>query len=563
MSALAMPTLSPLARRGLQAGLLGAGGIGATLLLIPRGPTPPDPKAPPPEIVVASERLRVTEDRLTERVLDVVRRYAAAPVQLKLPDGSKRELTRSALGAEIDKAYLAELVTQAKDPRSAMRREHAMREKRDAIVLPTGVLVNSTQAIKALLALKEELDRHAEDARLDLDSRKLVPERDGYRIDVYATLARLDEALARGDREVTVAAEVVEPQVHAKGIGDVTFDSVLGWFETRYSPDKRHEARTYNLRLAASKLDGHVLMPGAVFDFNKLVGPRNEARGYKVAPVIAQGELVDGIGGGTCQITGTLHGAVFFAGLEITNRTPHTRPSGYIKMGLDAAVAYPTINFKFKNTLPFPVVLHETVKDGVVRAEILGPTRTRTVTFIRRIDEIIPYQEQERPDPKIPEGVRVLSQRGVPGFKLHRYRVVREGPFAVRERFVDTYPPTTQIIRVGTGTGDGLATPADDGHPEYTADEMLSLTQGPGARAGTEDGIIESRDPGRTGSVGWTEKAGLPVWDSKRRDDKPDKRDSADKADKDAADRSDKKARADKDEKRPTEGGTRKKKPRK
>jgi hypothetical protein len=300
----------------------------------------------------------------------------------------------------------------------------------------------------------------------------------------------------------------------------VTFDEVLGYFETRYSTVGKYEARSYNLRLAASRLDGYVLPPGAVFDFNKVVGPRNEANGYKVAPVIAQGELVDGIGGGTCQITGTLHGAVFFAGLEVVNRTPHTRPSGYIKMGLDAAVAYPTINFRFRNNFPFPVVLHETVKDGVVRAEVLGPRRTHTVTFIRKIEDVIPYQEAEKPDPKLPEGKRVLSQRGVPGFKLRRYRVTREGAFALREQWNDTYPPTTQIVRVGTGTslpGD-TPIPADDAHPEYTADEFLTVSQGPGvasSRSGKD--MIESREAGRTGQAGWTEKAGMKIWDPGRR----------------------------------------------
>src|SRR5262249_25586124 len=156
---------------------------------------------------------------------------------------------------------------------------------------------------------------------------------------------------------------------------------------------------------------------------NAVVGPRDEANGYKVAHVIAEGELVDGIGGGTCQISGTLHGAAFFAGLEIAERYPHTRPSAYIKMGLDATVVYPTINFRLRNPWSFPVVLHETVKNGIVRAEILGPKRTRTVTMIRRVLDAIPYEEVERPDKTLPVGKRVLAQRGVAGFKLRRYRL--------------------------------------------------------------------------------------------------------------------------------------------
>ena len=299
--------------------------------------------------------------------------------------------------------------------------------------------------------MKDELDRLPVDARLDLEARKLVPEQNGRLLDIDATLGAIEEALGRGESKVKVVFEERRPKRVAAELGAVAFDDILGYFETHYDRSAHFQARSYNLRLAASKLDGQVLLPGEVFDFNDTVGPRDETNGYKVAKVIAEGELVDGIGGGTCQISGTLHGAAFFAGLDIVERYPHTRPSGYIKMGMDATVVYPTINFRIRNSFPFPIVLHETVKNGVVRAEILGQKRTRTVTLIRRIDAALPFEEVERPDKDLPNGVRVLGQRGVPGFKLRRYRIIREGDNAVRERWDDTYPPTSQIVRVGAG----------------------------------------------------------------------------------------------------------------
>ena len=225
-----------------------------------------------------------------------------------------------------------------------------------------------------------------------------------------------------------------------------------------------------------------------------------------------------------------MHGAAFFAGLDIVERYPHTRPSGYIKMGMDATVVYPTINFRIRNSFPFPIVLHETVKNGIVRAEILGPKRTRTVTLIRRIDAALPFEEVERPDKQLPSGVRVLGQRGVPGFKLRRYRIIREGDNAVRERWDDIYPPTSQIVRVGAGdiSAERTKTPQDDQHPEYVADELLVTTQGPklDAADADEDGkkdddtadrggvMRESREPGKYGTAGWTEEAGMPYWRS-------------------------------------------------
>jgi vancomycin resistance protein YoaR len=329
----------------------------------------------------------------------------------------------------------------------------------------------------------------------------------------------LEDAVSSGKSSTSLVFVGKKPKRLAKDLGHVGVDAVLGFFETNYDRSSKASARTYNLRLAASKLDGYVLLPGEVFDFNEVVGPRDEANGYKVAPVIAEGELVDGIGGGTCQVSGTLHGAAFFAGLAMVERYPHTRPSAYIKMGLDATVVYPTIDFRLRNPFDFPVVLHETVKNGVVRAEILGPKQPLTVTFIRRIVEALPFEQTERPDDRLPRGTRVLAQRGVPGFKLVRYRILRDGDHAIRERSNDTYPPTLQIVRVGTGNVEkGSVKAEDDPHAEYVADELLVMTQGPEIPAPKDhpgDRLLEDREPGRFGDAGWMGKAGMPVWKPK------------------------------------------------
>jgi G5 domain len=167
-------------------------------------------------------------------------------------------------------------------------------------------------------------------------------------------------------------------------------------------------------------------------------------------------------------------------------------------------------------------VLHETVADGVVRAEILGRKRTRDVTFVRRIDDVVPFVEKEAPDPKVPVGSRVLAQRGIPGFKVTRYRILRDGATAVREHDTDVYPPTTQIWHVGTGE-DVRTEPAPDEHPEYVADEYLAIAQGPhvvdphARRDGDDETalsrvggpMVETRVAGRYGTHGWTVREGF------------------------------------------------------
>jgi vancomycin resistance protein YoaR len=500
----------------LPVGIAVAFGLSIGILLVPFGPRPGDASSPPPKTLLLGSEL-VPNEASHKVALGRVRKYLATRFALELPDGGRRELYLGELGAELDKVHLASLTREARDRTSPLVRVHEQRGAKTALALPVPVGLDRELALKKLRALKDELDRLPVDARLDLENRTVVKETVGRLLDLDASLLSIESALEQGKRSAKLAFFERKPRRLAAELGAVAFGDVLGFFETRYDRADKYEARTYNLRLAASKIDGYVLLPGEVFDFNQVVGARDEASGYKVAPVIAQGELVDGIGGGTCQVSGTLHGAAFFAGLEILERYPHTRPSGYIKLGLDATVVYPTINFRLRNPFSVPVVLRETVKNGVVRAEVLGPKRTHTVTLIRRILEAMPYEEVERPDPELPHGARVLGQRGVAGFKVRRYRIVREGPHATRERWDDTYPPTTQIIRVGVKDTSGDEPGAkDDPHPEYLADELLIVTQGPDsddAGRGTE---VESREPGRYGQAGWTEAAGMPYFQSRQ-----------------------------------------------
>ncbi len=513
------PRSSEVKRYAAMAAVAIASGLGITWLLLPPAPEAPTVR-PTPELRVAGMPVPMQGDPVAN-ALDLVRRYAAGEITIKLPDGTGRKIRRGALGAEIDRVRLAGFVREALRPESPLRRAHDATHPGAPLDVPLPLILDADAAVDKLLALKSELDAAASDAYVDLAQKKLVPEKDGHRLDVYGTIARIDAAFRQGQDEVLASVEKVPPKRRAEELGNVEFNHVLGWFETRYTLGERTKDRTYNLRLAASRLDGAVVMPGEIFDFNDVVGPRDEAHGYRVATVIAQGELVDGLGGGTCQISGTLHGAAFFSGLDIVERYPHSRPSYYIKLGLDATVVYPTINFRFRNPFDFPIVLHETVSNGVVRAEILGPERRHTVTYFRRIDEVIPFEEVERKTPKLPEGTRVLAQRGIPGFKTTSSRVVRDGAHALRYKWSDTYPPTAQIFNVGSGPKELDLKTKDDEHPEYVVDEYLVVTQGPDIRTPgvTEPeaggGTIESREPGRTGERGYYEKLGLSRYRSK------------------------------------------------
>jgi len=527
-----------------------------TPVAVPAPPPPPAENVPVPKLTIGGREL--PEGKELGDALDLVRKYALSTVKLKVPDGRAFELVPADFGLEVDRLRLDRFIKEARKQGSSVARAHALRAGPDQpLEVPLPVTVDGERALAQLAELKIKVDAPSQDATIDLDKRIVKPETIGYRLDVYATLARVEAGFRNGRAEIDAAGENIVPKRVAAQLKDVEFKSVLGWFETRYNTAGKFAARAQNLALAARRLDGTVLMPGETFDFNEVVGPRDEAHGYQVAPVIAQGELVDGIGGGTCQISGTLHAAVFFAGLEIEQRYPHSRPSSYIPLGLDATVAYPNITYRFKNSFDFPIVLHERVAGGVVRAEILGPERKLTVSFFRRIDELLPFDEIERPSEKLPSGKRVVVQRGIPGFIATSSRLVRDGAYGERTKWKEKYPPTTQIVAVGTGEADTKEGVFQDKHPEYLVDEYRVMTQGPSIKSKDEPGagMADARVPGKMGEAGWIKKLGFektPIDEDATEKPKADEADpSAKAAEKDKGKDKDKDKDKEKDPKKP------------
>jgi vancomycin resistance protein YoaR len=497
--------LRPQGRR--LVGILGAAAAGAVvgLSLIFSGTPAGNERAPALRLL---GRELPAGPEATETALGWTLEHLAQPFTLELPDGVERRVGYDELGVELDRARWQQLTADARLPWSGRAHGPAPLE----LAIP--IQLDIPTALRALLALKDELDVAPQDARLDLDRQAVLPERTGRWLDLDRSLLEIRHAIENGSARTRLVFEERAPRRPASQLRPIEHATLLGFFETPYDAAARAEDRTFNLRLAASKLDGYVLLPGEELDFNDVVGARDEANGYRVAKVIARGELVDGIGGGTCQISGTLHAAALFAGLEIRERHPHTRPSAYIKLGFDAAVVYPTINLRLGNPYDFPVVIRETVEGGRVRAEVRGARRPYAITLLRRIDAAQPYDEVLRPDESLPAGTRLLAQRGVPGFDLHRYRIRREGSHAVRETVVDHYPPTSQLIRVGTGKKSIGATgrPPAEVPPEYFADELVVLSQQP-----EPDALpLEQRTPGRFATAGWARTIGAPVWDPKR-----------------------------------------------
>jgi vancomycin resistance protein YoaR len=484
-------------------GLAGSLGLGAALAM----PEPAAQAAAPAPVALGSERVELSGPPADALARQLATRYLEGGVDLLVGD-RRYPLRHAELGTRVDLTRLTGLLRSAADPRSAMRRLHGQLGSDAPLALPMPAQLDTASTVRALSRIKERVDRPAQDARVDPRQRRVVPAQPGELLDVYATLERLDAALARGAREEQAVLLPLAPRRQATSFASLRMQTVLGDFRTPYSRQNQTQSRIQNLQTAAEHVDGYVIAPGEVFDFNAVVGNRTRSNGFELATVISDGELVDGMGGGTCQIASTLHAAVFFAGLPVLERHPHSRPSYYIRMGLDAAVAYGSLNFRFRNDRSFPLVVELRVSEGWVYAALHGESREQRVSLLRRVDTVLPFDEKVVEDAGLPSGLRILSQRGIPGFELTHFRVLEnlQSRVAVRESIKDRYPPTTQIWRVGTGgeLPPDFSLPKSDAHPEYMTDEFLVVTQGPGI-----EGESVKRTPGRTGEPGWTVREGM------------------------------------------------------
>lgn len=112
----------------------------------------------------------------------------------------------------------------------------------------------------------------------------------------------------------------------------------------------KDDERQNNINITCSTLNNTYVEVGETFSFCNTVGKATTSKGYEKADVFKDGEVIQALGGGNCQVSTTLYNAVLEVdGLDVTERHKHSNSVPYIKNGKDAAVSYGTYDFKFKN----------------------------------------------------------------------------------------------------------------------------------------------------------------------------------------------------------------------
>lgn len=215
----------------------------------------------------------------------------------------------------------------------------------------------------------EEIYKTPVDAYYTKEPFTVYPSENGLDFNISVDEAKSIITAEKKD-EYSIPLKILYPNVTTNMIGTEAFPDLLSDFSTKYAASNKN--RTTNLILAANKINGTVLMPGETFSYNKVVGARTIAAGYKEAPIYVQGKVVDGLGGGICQITSTLYNAAVYANLEITQRTNHQFVPSYVTASRDATVVYGSLDFQFKNNRNYPIKLVCSVSGGIANFKIFG-----------------------------------------------------------------------------------------------------------------------------------------------------------------------------------------------
>lgn len=309
--------------------------------------------------------------------------------------------------------------------------------------------------------IRADFDSEASDAYVDNSGgeRKIIGHKEGRKLDFDA----LKKAIDSKEKTFSVSYEILKPKVYTDQLGDENFPVLLGKCVTKYNEGA--VSRSSNVKLAASKINGYVMNKGDVFSFNAVVGKRNYAAGFKDAPVYTGSGVENGVGGGVCQVSSTLYGAVLRANLNIVSRTNHSYTVSYTEPGLDATVSYGSIDFKFSNPFPQPVKIKATASGGTMTVYIYGTKQNdNTVSLEHKILSTTPRSVRKVLNPALKVGSEVIKTAGYDGMKVQNYRHIKDssGNIIKTENLgVSTYVTLDKVIEYNDGARENPDSPTE------------------------------------------------------------------------------------------------------
>lgn len=301
-----------------------------------------------------------------------------------------------------------------------------------------------------LQKIHEEIYKEPQDAYVQKNPTVVHPEVNG--IDFKISVEEAEELLKEDKEEYTIPLKITKPKKTINNLGEEAFPDLLATFSTRF--DGSNYNRNINIKLAAKKVNGTVILPGEKFSFNTIVGSRTIEAGFKEGTAYVGGKVVPDVGGGVCQVSSTIYNTALLANMQIVERSNHMFTTGYVAASRDATVYYGSLDFVFKNSRKYPIKMVASANGGVCKVSIYGIKEDKEYEVIiqSKITSYINPTTIYKEDPTLEEGKEIVEQTAITGCRSEGYKILKLNGRIVSQTLLskDTYKSRNKIVRRGT-----------------------------------------------------------------------------------------------------------------
>ena len=295
-------------------------------------------------------------------------------------------------------------------------------------------------------SIHKEIYKEAVNASYSTNPYKITASSNG--IDFAISIDEAKAMLKTKKSEYTIPLKVIYPSVTTDSIGAEAFPDLLSSYTTSYATSNSN--RSNNIALAASKLDGTVIMPGETFSYNETIGKRTVSAGFKEAGAYSNGQVVTEVGGGICQVSSTLYNAVLRVNLEIVSRKNHNFQVSYVPIGTDATVSWQQPDFKFKNNRNYAIRIKATTSNKKITIQVYGLKQADDyeVEIQSERTGTIQYKTTYTTDSSLRKGQSKVIQKGSNGATSITYKILKRNGEVVSKEVIsrDKYQPHNQVI---------------------------------------------------------------------------------------------------------------------
>lgn len=383
--------------------------------------------------------------------------------------------------------------------------------------------VDKQKTAKMIYDKSDELNIKAVDNSLQRngDSFDFVPGQEGKEVDVVKSVYAINDFLQNSwdgsANEIELVTNTVQPRGSKEELSKIKDN--LGGFSTDFSSSAA--GRAANVKNACSLINGSVIYPGEQFSVYEAISPITTDNGYQIAGAYENGQVVDSVGGGVCQVATTLYNAVIRAELDIVQRYNHSMIVSYVEPSDDAAIAGTYKDLRFKNNLDNPVYIEGYCSGGIITFNVYGvETRpaNREISFrSETLSEEDPVT-QFNFDAGQPIGYFNTEQSAHKGVTARLWKTVTvDGTVQSDEIFNNSkYKSSPKIVTVGTAGASAevvaqlqaAAAANDEGSVKSIAASAAAAaqaaqtqTQDPNAAGQTQGAQTQTTDPNAAGQT--------------------------------------------------------------